>query len=116
MKTSPEAIALASFTFVVAVLLGGWQQIAMLAVGLVSRFSPVHGPTGDALIVSLSVSVLAIVAAVAARSAAAVTTGWVKVLGDATVLLAALVVLAAIALVLGSVARDGLAPWGRYFG
>ena len=116
MKTSPEAIALACFTFVVAVMLGGWQQIAMLAVGAVSRFSPVHGPTGDAVIVSVSVAVLVIVAAVAGRSAGAVTTGWPKVLGDATVLLAGLVVLAAIALVLSSVARDGLTPWGRYFG
>jgi peptidoglycan biosynthesis protein MviN/MurJ (putative lipid II flippase) len=116
MKTSPEAIALACFTLVFAILIGGWQQIAMLSVGLVSRFSPVHGPTGDALIVAATVSVVVIVAAVAARTAGAVTTGWPKVLGDATVILAVLVVLAAVALVLGSVARDGLAPWGRYFG
>lgn len=111
MKSSPDAIAIAGFTFVVAVLIGGWQQIHMLAVA--SGLLP--GDPGGAVAVLLALAVdvpVVLAAAGAVRAAAVATAAWVRAFGQATVPLAGLIVLASLIYVTGSFAGS---PHGFFY-
>lgn len=101
MKSSPEALVIACFTFVVAVLLGGWQQIHLLA----ATTGILPGGNGSLVAVLLAVAVdvpVALAAVGATRSAAATVTPWARALGQATLPLAGLIVLASVIYVIGS--------------
>lgn len=116
MKTSPEAIAIACFTFVVALLIGGWQQVALLVHGLLGGVLPNAGRF-DAVFASLVVLVTAVGASVLARNAAEATSQpWAGALGGAATLLALLIVLAAIAHMATAVLGRGYPLWGGITG
>lgn len=103
MKMSPESIALACFTFVTVVLLGGWQQIA----ALVSTSGLLPGGYGDELHVVLIAVVVdlpvALAMAAATRVGSVAESSWGRAFAQATVPLGFLALLASIVFVLGTI-------------
>lgn len=94
MKTSPEALAVACFTTLSAIMLGGWSGIGMLVARLGGNVMPVGGPVVLGLIHAAAVAVPGVVLGLAARSAAEATTvPWARTVGQAAVLLSGIVVL-----------------------
>ena len=115
MKTSPEAIALACFTTVAAIMLGGWSGIGMLVARLGGNVMPVGGTLVLGLIHAAAVAVPAIALGLAARSAAeATTTPWARTVGQAAVLLSGLVVLVAVLFGLTAAISNGY-PMRPYY-
>lgn len=108
MKTTPEAIAVACFTLVVTLLLGGWQQVTVLTARLFGPYVPGMGG-GVEVTGALVVAALAVGALVAALRVAGPGTGsgWAGHLAGATAILGSVVVLASIVSVLATLVGNG---------
>lgn len=108
MKTSPEAIALACFTTLTAIMLGGWSSIGMLVARLGGNVMPVGGPFVLGLIHAAAVAVPAVALGLAAHSAAEATAApWARTTGQAAVLLSGAIVLVSVLFGLFSAAGGG---------
>lgn len=115
MKFSPEAIAIASFTFVVALLLGGWQQVALLVHGLLGTMVPGESRVVTSLLIGGAVTALAGgAAALAHASAAATSAPWARSLGEGTVLVAGLVIVASIVYAIAAIVGGAYPLWGGF--
>jgi hypothetical protein len=104
---SAESKVLAAFTFVAALLFGGWNGVVLLAVRLLGNFIP--GDRGA--VAGMVVAALALGALLVARNGATASTAmWAKQLGGATAILALLVIVASAAFVLGNIigVSDGI--------
>jgi hypothetical protein len=84
MVTSPEARVIASFTFIVALLLGGWGTLDYLVTG---SSSVLPDSELGRLVVAL---VPLVVTAVAFQSTRAAGPAWARALGGAAVMLGGL--------------------------
>lgn len=105
---TPEARVIAAFTVAVALLLGAWHAAATLMTSLVGGPFGGLGGLEAALVGALTVVALAGAALWTARGAvAAAPQPWVVHLGQATVVLAALLMIAAVVGVLGSAVNSG---------
>ncbi|TCJ21916.1 hypothetical protein [Nocardioides jejuensis] len=102
MKMSPESIALACFTFVTVVLLGGWQQIAMLASS--SGLLPEGYGNLHTVLIAVAVDLpVALAMAAATRVGSVAESSWGRAFAQATVPLGFLALLASIVFVLGTI-------------
>jgi hypothetical protein len=116
---SPEAKVIAAFTFVVALLFGGWAGVGGLAASFfMNSYLPEMPNELFTVFTTGTVIAVAVGTLFIARSAAAATeTLWVRHLGEATVLLSWLVIAAAIfALLTGLLNGEGggILPIRRY--
>lgn len=90
MDTSAEARVIASFTFIVALMLGAWGHLEYLVAG---PSSPVPSTEVGRLLVALVPFALTAVAFQAARAASA---AWARALGGAAVMLGVVASLGAV--------------------
>jgi hypothetical protein len=114
---SAESKVIASFTFVVVMMLGGWQSVGMLVAQVFhGGLAPELSRTAFSLLVYLAIGAATLGALLLARAGAEVAEAvWARHLGHATVLLGSLVLLAAALGLISSLASGGgVLPYQRF--